>query len=98
MANNLLEMATLFWEIRVYYSCRTANETHAQSPVSPWAKEKHYKEVGTWGQVAILEGVEAYSLFLFLQILKWDMPRLQILMARVRAALKDKKSRLVSSV
>jgi hypothetical protein len=41
-----------------------------------------------------VDSVEAYSLALFSRVLNWDLTRLQVFLAAVRAEFKDSKNHL----
>lgn len=49
------------------------------------------KTVGSWNLVQIEEGLEAFTLRLFTQMLKWDTKEVQVLLADVRKNLRDPK-------
>ena len=49
------------------------------------------KMVGSWNLVQIEEGLEAFTLRLFMQVLKWDTKEVEVLLADVRKNLRDPK-------
>ena len=49
------------------------------------------KTVGSWNLVQIEEGLEAFTLRLFTQVLKWDTKEVEVLLADVRKNLRDPK-------
>lgn len=63
-------------------------------PIGPWAKDPQFKLVGAYYHVSVFQGVEAFSLRLYLNILKWGDDELQVLMAKVR---KDLNTRSIHS-
>ncbi|KAL6722045.1 hypothetical protein ACLMJK_001150 [Lecanora helva] len=60
-------------------------------PIGPWAKDKHLKTVGAWNLVQIEDGLEAFSLRLFTQMLGWKAEEVQVMLAKVRKDLRDPK-------
>jgi hypothetical protein len=62
-----------------------------QNPLNPWPKDPRLKELGNWGLLASLEGVEPYSLALLTRVLGWDRPKIEVLSAEVRADLKNRR-------
>ncbi|KAF2136490.1 uncharacterized protein K452DRAFT_292338 [Aplosporella prunicola CBS 121167] len=59
-------------------------------PIGPWAKEKRQKEAGLLNLMQVIDGLEGFSLRVFVDILKWDIKEVQVLLAQVRQDLKDK--------
>lgn len=64
---------------------------YIQNPVNPWPKERRLKEIGMWGNLAMVEGIEAISIALFTRVLGWGRAEVEVLLARVRTELKDRK-------
>lgn len=58
-------------------------------PIGPWAKDPHLKDVGLCNLAQIMEGLEAFSLRLFCDFLKWTEEEVLVLMAGVRKELKS---------
>jgi hypothetical protein len=63
-------------------------------PIGPWAKDPQFKLVGAYYHVTVSQGVEGFSLRLYLNILKWSYDELQVLLAKVR---KDLNTRSIHS-
>ena len=61
-------------------------------PIGPWPKDPHLKLVGAYYHVTVVQGIEAFSLRLYLNVLKWNYEELQVLLAKVR---KDLNSRTI---
>lgn len=59
-------------------------------PSSPWAKDKRMKMVGKFEMVNFLEGLEGMCLRLFQKGLGWTPEETHILLAQVRAEIKNK--------
>ncbi|KAK2753182.1 hypothetical protein FQN54_008008 [Arachnomyces sp. PD_36] len=58
-------------------------------PVGPWPKNRTLKEVGLFNLVQILNGVEAFSLRLYTQVLGWSFDELQSLLKEVSRELRS---------
>lgn len=58
-------------------------------PIGPWPKDPHLKDVGLCNLAQILDGLEAFSLRLFCEGLKWTEEEVLVLMAGVRKELKS---------
>lgn len=65
-------------------------ETFFKVPINTWPKNKHLKEVGKYQFLNYSEGYEAIGIGLFTRALKWTAPEFQVLLAKVRAELKDR--------
>ena len=60
-------------------------------PIGPWPRDKHLKTMGSWNLIQVEQGLEAFSLRLFTQMLKWDQKEVEALLADVRKNLRDPK-------
>src|SRR5689334_16634007 len=60
-------------------------------PVGPWAKDKRLKELGWLNLIQILGGLEAFSLRLLTQVLRWEPQEVEQLVSRVREEHMSKK-------
>ena len=58
--------------------------------ISPWPKAEKEKTLGAWERVNFLEGLPAFSLRIFTQILGWSAEETEVLMAAVRLDIKNK--------
>lgn len=56
-----------------------------------WPKQTRLKELGYWGNLAMVEGIEAISIALFTRVLGWDRPAAEVILARVRKELSDRE-------
>ncbi|KAL2133431.1 hypothetical protein VTI74DRAFT_2357 [Chaetomium olivicolor] len=67
------------------------NVTHKmfRFPIGPWPKDRHLKTVGQFNIMQVLHGLEAFSLRLFVDVLKWRVEEVTVLLANVRNELKD---------
>ncbi|KAI8284289.1 Secondary metabolism regulator LAE1 [Colletotrichum sp. SAR 10_98] len=57
-------------------------------PIGPWAKKRHYKDIGLLNLAQVLEGLEGFSLKLFCGVLGKSNEEVQSLLAGVRNELK----------
>ncbi|CZR60663.1 uncharacterized protein PAC_10559, partial [Phialocephala subalpina] len=60
-------------------------------PINPWPKDKHHKEIGLWALENFSWGCESMSLALFTRALGWSVEEVMVLMAQVRADLKNRR-------
>lgn len=58
-------------------------------PIGPWAKDPHLKDIGMCNLAQILDGLEAFSLRIFCDFLKWSEEEVLVLLANVRKELKS---------
>ena len=56
-------------------------------PIGPWAKDPQFKLIGAYYHVTVMQGVEGFSLRLYMNVLKWTYEELQVLLAQVRRDL-----------
>ncbi|KAE9367019.1 S-adenosyl-L-methionine-dependent methyltransferase [Stipitochalara longipes BDJ] len=56
-------------------------------PIGPWPKDPNFKLVGAYYHVTVSQGVEGFSLRLYMNVLKWSYEELQVLLAKVRKDL-----------
>ncbi|KAK0709352.1 S-adenosyl-L-methionine-dependent methyltransferase [Lasiosphaeria miniovina] len=70
-----------------------ANVAHRRFkfPIGPWARDPHLKRVGLWNITQVLEGLEAFSLRLYCDVLGWKEDEVVVLLANVRNELKSGK-------
>ncbi|KAK1449799.1 hypothetical protein CMEL01_07135 [Colletotrichum melonis] len=67
-------------------------------PVSPWAKDPYYKELGEWCLENFMEGLEGWSLAAFTRALNWTKEEVQVFLIQVRNELKDRRIHAYSSL
>ncbi|TDZ47428.1 Secondary metabolism regulator LAE1 [Colletotrichum trifolii] len=67
------------------------NITHQRfkCPLGPWAKDPFYKDIGMLNLVQLLEGLEAFSLKVFCDVLGWTKEATMVMLASVRNELKE---------
>ena len=60
-------------------------------PMGPWPRDPHLKTVGLWNITQVLEGLEAFSLRLYCNVLGWVEEEVLVLLSKVRKELKSGK-------
>ncbi|KAK2802306.1 hypothetical protein FQN51_004595 [Onygenales sp. PD_10] len=65
-------------------------EVKLKMPLGPWAKDKMLKEVGKFYYLECLQGLEGWALAFLTRTLGWDVVEVQVLLAKFRAAMKDR--------
>ncbi|KAH6886892.1 S-adenosyl-L-methionine-dependent methyltransferase [Thelonectria olida] len=66
-------------------------ETPYKWPMNSWPRDKKIKELGAWGNVNLVGGVQGLSLALFTHVLGWNTDELEVFLANVRKDLSNKK-------
>jgi len=60
-------------------------------PVGPWPADQHLKILGAYNHMMISQGAEGFSLRLFIKVLGWTHQEVQVLLAKVRRDLNDRR-------
>ena len=60
-------------------------------PQNPWPKDPHYKELGQWTLVNIMEGLQGFSLALMTRFLGMTPAEIELLLVEVRKDMKNPK-------
>ncbi|KAL1989106.1 hypothetical protein VTN96DRAFT_5869 [Rasamsonia emersonii] len=68
------------------------------APLGPWPKDPKLKELGRWAYVENPDGVDAYGLRLYTQVLGWEPDAAKIHLALVKEQLRDKNLHAYSKV
>lgn len=58
-------------------------------PVGPWPRDPALKEIGMYNLAQVLQGLEAFSLRLFCDVLGWRQEEVLVLTSKVRKELKN---------
>ncbi|KAJ0344788.1 hypothetical protein KNSL1_008984 [Colletotrichum chrysophilum] len=58
-------------------------------PVGPWAKDPHHREVGMLNLIRTLDGLEAFSLKLFCDVLGQTKDEVLVMLAKIRQEIKS---------
>ncbi len=54
-------------------------------PLGTWPKDKRLKEIGAWTRLVLMdEGMEAMTMELLTEVMKWSVEEVQVLLAKVR--------------
>ncbi|KAK4222787.1 S-adenosyl-L-methionine-dependent methyltransferase [Podospora fimiseda] len=61
-----------------------------KAPVGSWPAEKKWKDVGQFNQLMLEMGIEGFGLFALTHVLGWEYNEVQVFLAKVRAALRNK--------
>ncbi len=59
-------------------------------PVGAWPADKHWKEIVLFNKASIEQGLEGYALYLGTNVLGWSYDELQVLLGKVRQAVKNR--------
>ncbi|EXJ93591.1 hypothetical protein A1O1_01983 [Capronia coronata CBS 617.96] len=70
------------------------NEEIYKVPLSPWPKDKRFKELAMYMNLTMTEAAPAYSLALFTRVLGWEKEEVEVLMSGVRNDLRNLKYHL----
>jgi SAM-dependent methyltransferase len=60
-----------------------------QSPLNGYMKEKKWKDIGMYSQVAFEQDIEGYTLFIFTRIMGWTPEQTRVYAAAFRKQLRD---------
>ena len=60
-------------------------------PIGPWPANKDLKRIGEWNRLQLMEGMEAFSIYLLVKVLGWSMEEMQVMVAKVRQNIMDRK-------
>ncbi|KAL2814247.1 S-adenosyl-L-methionine-dependent methyltransferase [Aspergillus granulosus] len=66
-------------------------EKRFKCPLGPWASDPTLKKMGSCNRLQQEEGLEGYAMFLFTTYLGWTREEVEVLLARMRTALRDPK-------
>jgi len=59
-------------------------------PIGPWPKDPNFKLVGAYYHVTVSQGLEGFTLKLYVDVLKWKYEEVQVLLAEVRKDLNNR--------
>ena len=60
-------------------------------PIGGWPAEKRFKEIGQYNRIHWDQGIEGWCIYLLTTVLRWSIEEVQIYLAKMRTALKDRK-------
>jgi hypothetical protein len=64
-------------------------------PIGSWAKQRRQKEIGLLNLAQLLDGLEAFSLRCFCQVLGWERDEVLGLLEKVREEFMDRRAHLL---
>ncbi|EOD45545.1 putative sam dependent methyltransferase protein [Neofusicoccum parvum UCRNP2] len=67
-------------------------EVKFKLPAGPWSSDPKMKELGKWNLLYCFHGCEGWAMFLLTHVLGWKYEEVMVLVAKFKAALKDKKT------
>lgn len=59
-------------------------------PQNPWPKDKALKELGAWNLINTLDGLEAFTMRPFMQVLGMSFEEVQVILAKARQDVKNR--------
>ena len=65
------------------------NTSTVKLPIGGWPLQQRQKEVGLFNCLSLEQGLDGFASYICTQVLGWQPDELTVLLARVRAALKD---------
>lgn len=60
-------------------------------PIGGWSSDKRFKEIGALNLMFLDQSLEGFALFLLHHVLGWEIAEVQVIVAKLRAALKETK-------
>ncbi|GME36879.1 sam dependent methyltransferase [Neofusicoccum parvum] len=61
-------------------------------PIGPWSSDPKMKEIGKWHLLYCFQGAEGWAMYLCTHVLGWKFEEVQVLVARYRAAIRNRKN------
>lgn len=62
-------------------------------PCGGWSEDAREKEIGTYNLAFMEQSLEGFALFLLVEIMGWEYTEVQVFIARMRAAIRNKRLR-----
>jgi SAM-dependent methyltransferase len=62
-------------------------------PCGGWSEDEREKVIGTYNLAFMEESLEGFALFLLVEIMGWEYSEVQVFLARMRAAIRNKRLR-----
>ncbi|CAI9627888.1 unnamed protein product [Alternaria alternata] len=59
-------------------------------PVGGWPADKRFKELGQYNRINWEQGIEGWSLYLLTTVMKWSKEEVEVYLAHMRTALRDR--------
>ncbi|RJE17737.1 Methyltransferase [Aspergillus sclerotialis] len=86
-----LNVAPYFKEWMIEAGFKHVREEVYKVPNNPWPREPHYKDIGRYQQLNLIEGTESYTLAQLTRVLGWSADEVRIFLAGVRNDLADRR-------
>ncbi|MCJ1462584.1 hypothetical protein MMC07_001186 [Pseudocyphellaria aurata] len=64
-------------------------------PIGPWPKDKHLKTIGAWNLVQLEDGLEAFNMRMFTQVLGWKPEEVHVLVAKLRQEFSNPRIHMI---
>jgi len=61
-----------------------------KTPMCGWPADKKLKEIGQFNRLSFEMGLEGYALYLLTNTMGWEYSEVQVWLAKIRQALKNK--------
>lgn len=74
------------------------SERRYKMPLGPWPKDPKLREIGRWHLLECYQGIEGWSFALLTRLMGWSIEEVQLLLAEVRQAFKDKSVHAYTAV
>ncbi|KAF2087558.1 methyltransferase family protein [Saccharata proteae CBS 121410] len=74
------------------------HEVKYKIPVGGWSSDAHLKELGKWNLLYCYHGAEGWAIFLLTHVMGWNIEEVQILVAKFKSALKNRKTHMYYDV
>lgn len=59
-------------------------------PIGGWPADKRFKELGLYNRINWEQGIEGWSIYLLTTLMKWSQDEVQVYLALMRQALRDR--------
>ncbi|XP_014550639.1 hypothetical protein COCVIDRAFT_31686 [Bipolaris victoriae FI3] len=60
-------------------------------PIGGWPADKRFKELGLYNRINWEQGIEGWSIYLLTTLMKWTIEEVQVYLALMRQALRDRR-------
>ena len=87
--NRPLNVASTYKDIMRKVGFADVVERQFKWPIGPWAKDKHFKEIGHWCKASLDVGLEGLFMALLTRGLGWSKEEVLVFCGLVRQDLKD---------
>lgn len=67
-------------------------ESWYKVPVGPWSKDKKMRTLGHWNLLYCLQDCEGWALYLLTKVMGWDWLEVQVFVAKMKHAFRDREN------